>query len=158
MKATTMPVGTLICDLVDKGIKLRVESGGLRIDAPKGRVTPYVLRVLKDRKPEIIRELKGEDGEFQFGKTASLYRDAKLPNRIHLNEAILLYRKRGWIQIYSTYLESNIYLVRDDAVRVPDPSIPQYTQAEIQSLKDLTLDELKTLHEVKVIFKGKIIS
>ena len=117
-----------------------------------------MLRVLKDRKPEIIKELKGVDGEFQFGKTASLYRSAKLPNRIHLDEAIHLYLERGWIQIYSTYLESNIYLVRDDAIRVPDPSIPKYTQAEIQSLKDLTLDELKTLHEAKVLFKGKIIS
>jgi hypothetical protein len=151
-------VGTLICDLSEQGIKLSVNQGNLKVDAPKGRVTPDVLRVLKDRKPEIIKELKGVDGEFQFGKTASLYRGAKLPNRIHLDEAIHLYLERGWIQIYSTYLESNIYLVRDDAIRVPDPSIPKYTQAEIQSLKDLTLDELKTLHEAKVLFKGKIIS
>jgi len=147
MSVMEKEVGTLICDLSEQGIKLSVNQGNLKVDAPKGRVTPDVLRVLKDRKPEIIKELKGVDGEFQFGKTASLYRSAKLPNRIHLDEAIHLYLERGWIQIYSTYLESNIYLVRDDAIRVPDPSIPKYTQAEIQSLKDLTLDELKTLHE-----------
>jgi len=158
MSVMEKEVGTLICDLSEQGIKLSVNQGNLKVDAPKGRVTPDVLRVLKDRKPEIIKELKGVDGEFQFGKTASLYRGAKLPNRIHLDEAIHLYLERGWIQIYSTYLESNIYLVRDDAIRVPDPSIPKYTQAEIQSLKDLTLDELKTLHEAKVLFKGKIIS
>ncbi len=158
MNTVEMPVGTLICDLNEKGIKLSVKQDNLKVDAPKGKVTSNVLGVLKERKPEIIRELKGVDGEFQFGKTASLYRSAKLPNRIHLDEAIHLYLERGWIQIYSTYLESNIYLVRDDAIRVPDPSIPKYTQAEIQSLKDLTLDELKTLHEAKVLFKGKIIS
>ena len=158
MSVMEKEVGTLICDLSEQGIKLSVNQGNLKVDAPKGRVTPDVLRVLKDRKPEIIKELKGVDGEFQFGKTASLYRSAKLPNRIHLDEAIHLYLERGWIQIYSTYLESNIYLVRDDAIRVPDSSIPKYTQAEIQSLKDLTLDELKTLHEAKVLFKGKIIS
>ena len=158
MSVMEKEVGTLICDLSEQGIKLSVNQGNLKVDAPKGRVTPDVLRVLKDRKPEIIKELKGVDGKFQFGKTASLYRSAKLPNRIHLDEAIHLYLERGWIQIYSTYLESNIYLVRDDAIRVPDPSIPKYTQAEIQSLKDLTLDELKTLHEAKVLFKGKIIS
>ena len=158
MSVMEKEVGTLICDLSEQGIKLSVNQGNLKVDAPKGRVTPDVLRVLKDRKPEIIKELKGVDGEFQFGKTASLYRSAKLPNRIHLDEAIHLYLERGWIQIYSTYLESNIYLVRDDAIRVPDPSIPKYTQAEIQSLKYLTLDELKTLHEAKVLFKGKIIS
>ena len=158
MSVMEKEVGTLICDLSEQGIKLSVNQGNLKVDAPKGRVTPDVLRVLKDRKPEIIKELKGVDGEFQFGKTASLYRSAKLPNRIHLDEAIHLYLERGWIQIYSTYVESNIYLVRDDAIRVSDPSIPKYTQAEIQSLKDLTLDELKTLHEAKVLFKGKIIS
>ena len=158
MSVMEKEVGTLICDLSEQGIKLSVNQGNLKVDAPKGRVTPDVLRVLKDRKTEIIKELKGVDEEFQFGKTASLYRSAKLPNRIHLDEAIHLYLERGWIQIYSTYLESNIYLVRDDAIRVPDPSIPKYTQAEIQSLKDLTLDELKTLHEAKVLFKGKIIS
>ena len=158
MSVMEKEVGTLICDLSEQGIKLSVNQGNLKVDAPKGRVTPDVLRVLKDRKPELIKELKGVDRAFQFGKTASLYRGAKLPYRIHLDEAIHLYLERGWIQIYSTYLESNIYLVRDDAIRVPDPSIPKYTQAEIQSLKDLTLDELKTLHEAKVLFKGKIIS
>jgi len=158
MSVMEKEVGTLICDLSEQGIKLSVNQGNLKVDAPKGRVTPDVLRVLKDRKPEIIKELKGVGGEFQFGKTASLYRSAKLPNRIHLDEAIHLYLERGWIQIYSTYLESNIYLVRDDAIKVPDPTIPKYTKAEIQSLKDLTLDELKTLHEAKVLFKGKIIS
>ena len=158
MNATTMPIGTLIYDLSEKGIRLSVKHGNLTVDAPKGRVTSSVLGVLKERKPEIVKELEGIDEEIQFGKTASLYRGAKLPYRIHLDEAIHLYLERGWIQIYSTYLESNIYLVRDDAIRVPDPSIPKYTQAEIQSLKDLTLDELKTLHEAKVLFKGKIIS
>ncbi len=156
MNTTTVSVGTLICDLSEKDIKLRVESGDLRVEAPKGRITPYVLRVLKDRKPEIIRELKGVDEEIQFGKMASLYRDAKLPNRIHLNKATRLYLKQGWVQIYSTYLASNIYLVRDDSIKVPDRSILKYTQAEIQPFKGLTLDELRTLHEAKVIFEGKI--
>ncbi len=156
MNTTTVSVGTLICDLSEKDIKLRVESGDLRVEAPKGRITPYVLRVLKDRKPEIIRELKGVDEEIQFGKMASLYRDAKLPNRIHLNKATRLYLKQGWVQIYSTYLASNIYLVRDDSIKVPDRSILKYTQAEIHTFKGLTLDELRTLHEAKVIFEGKI--
>ena len=156
MNVTTMPVGTLICDLGEKGIKLKVKSEDLRVEAPKGRITPYVLRVLKDRKPEIIRELKGVDGEIQFGKMALLYRDAKLPNRIHLDEAARLYRERGWVQIWSTYLNEPIYLVRHKSVKVPDPSIPKYTQVEIEALKGLNLEELMTLHEAKRIFEGAI--
>ena len=115
-----MPVGTLICDLSERDIKLSVGSEDLRVEAPKVRMIPDVLRVLKDRKPEIIRELKGVDEEFQFGKTAGPYRRAKLPNRIHLDESARLLRERGWIQIWAGYLNQHIYLVRDEEVKVPD--------------------------------------
>jgi hypothetical protein len=77
---------------------------------------------------------------------------------IHINEATKLFKKKGWVQIYSGHLKQSIILLRDAKVKVPYPTLPQYTQAEIQSLKDLTLDELKTLHEAKMLFKGKIIS
>ena len=35
-------------------------------------------------------------------------------------------------------------------------AIPRYTQAELDALKGLNLDELKTLHEAKVLFGGTI--
>ena len=110
----------------------------------------------KDRKPEIIKELQSPKDDIQFGKTASLYRGAKLPNRIHLEEAVSLYQKRGYIQIFSGYLNQSIYLVKNKATRVPDPSFPRYTKEETEALRGLTLDELKTLHEAKQLFKGTI--
>jgi len=152
----TMPVGTLICDLSEKGVKLSVISGDLKVEAPKGKVTSNILGVLKNRKPEIIRELQSPEDDIQFGKLADPYSSAKLPNRIHLEEAVSLYQKRGWVQIFSGYLKQNIYLVKNKATRVPDPSIPRYTKEETEALRGLTLDELKTLHEAKVIFKGEI--
>ena len=75
---------------------------------------------------------------------------------IHINEATRLYQKRGWIQIFSGYLNQSIYLVKNKSTRVPDPSIIKYSQEEIESLNGLTLDEIKTLHEAKMIFKGEI--
>ena len=84
MNATTMPIGTLICELSEQGIKLSVKQGNLKVDAPKGKVTSNVLGVLKKRKPEIIKDLERMSDENQFGKMATLYKDAKLPNRIHL--------------------------------------------------------------------------
>ena len=82
---------------------------------------------------------------------------SSFPNRsIHIEEATRLYQERGWIQIFSGYLNQSIYLVRNKSVSVPDPSIPRYTKEETEALRGLTLDELKTLHEAKVIFKGKI--
>ena len=75
---------------------------------------------------------------------------------IHITEATRLYQKRGWIQIFSGYLNQSIYLVKNKSTRVPDPSIIKYSQEEIESLNGLTLDEIKTLHEAKMIFKGEI--
>ena len=152
----TMPVGILICDLSEKGVKLSVISGDLKVEAPKGKVTSNILGVLKDRKPEIIRELQSPEDDIQFGKLADPYSSAKLPNRIHLEEAVSLYQKLGWVQIFSGYLKQNIYLVKNKATRVPDPSIPRYTKEETEALRGLTLDELKTLHEAKQLFKGTI--
>ena len=152
----TMPVGILICDLSEKGVKLSVISGDLKVEAPKGKVTSNILGVLKNRKPEIIRELQSPEDDIQFGKLADPYSSAKLPNRIHLEEAVSLYQKLGWVQIFSGYLKQNIYLVKNKATRVPDPSIPRYTKEETEALRGLTLDELKTLHEAKQLFKGTI--
>ena len=80
-----------------------------------------------------------------------------IPDRsIHIEEATHLYQKRGWIQIFSGYLNQSVYFVKNKSTRVPDSSIPKYTKEETEALRGLTLDELKTLHEAKVIFKGKI--
>ena len=75
---------------------------------------------------------------------------------IHITEATRLYQKRGWVQIFSGYLNQSIYLVKNKSTKIPDPSIPRYTKEETEALRGLTLDELKTLHEAKVIFKGEI--
>ncbi len=75
---------------------------------------------------------------------------------IHITEATRLYQKRGWVQIFSGYLNQSIYLVKNKSIKIPDPSIPRYTKEETEALRGLTLDELKTLHEAKVIFKGEI--
>ena len=75
---------------------------------------------------------------------------------VHIKEATRLYQERGWIQIFSGYLKQSIYLVKNKATRVPDPSIPRYTKEETEALRGLSLDEIKTLHEAKQLFKGTI--
>ena len=80
-----------------------------------------------------------------------------IPDRsIHIEEATHLYQKRGWIQIFSGYMNQSVYFVKNKSTRVPDPSILKYTKEETEALRGLTLDELKTLHEAKEIFKGEI--
>ena len=79
------------------------------------------------------------------------------PNRVNsVDEATKLFKKRGWIQIFSGHLNQSVYLVKYERTQVPDSSIPRYTEAEIDALKGLNLDELKTLHEAKALFGGTI--
>ena len=74
-----------------------------------------------------------------------------------IQEATRLYRKRGWVQIFSGHLNQSIYLVRNKWVIVPDPALSKYIQDEIESLKGLSWEEAQTLHKAKVIFKGEIL-
>ena len=94
----------------------------------------------------------------KFSKISNPYNDlSHSPDRsIHITEATRLYQKRGWIQIFSGYLNQSIYLVKNKSTKIPDPAIPRYTKEETEALSGLTLDELKTLHEAKVIFKWEI--
>ncbi len=93
-----------------------------------------------------------------FSKISNPYNDlSHSPDRsIHIEEATRLYQKRGWVQIFSGYLNQSIYLVKNKSTRVPDPSIIKYSQEEIESLNGLTLDEIKTLCSAKEIFSGAI--
>tara|TARA_B100000686_G_C16166584_1_gene654240 strand:- start:79 stop:459 length:381 start_codon:yes stop_codon:yes gene_type:complete len=75
---------------------------------------------------------------------------------VQTEEAARLLRSRGWVQIRSTYLDQDIYLVKHEAVKVPDPSLPRYTQSETAALKGLNREELLTLCDVKEIFNGTI--
>ena len=74
-----------------------------------------------------------------------------------IQEATRLYRKRGWVQIFSSHLNQSIYLVRNKWVIVPDPALSKYTQDEIESLKGLSWEEAQTLHKAKVLFNGEIL-
>jgi hypothetical protein len=73
-----------------------------------------------------------------------------------VEEAAHLYRERGWVMIYSTLLDTNIYLVRDEKVKTPDTRILRYAQSELDDLRGLSTDELKLMHEAKRTFGGLI--
>ncbi len=111
------------------------------------------VKEIKKKRAEIVCAPKIEDLIQATDCEKSELREKRC---LHINEATELFKKRGWVQIYSGHLKQSIVLLRDEKIKVPYPTLPQYTQAEIQSLKDLTLDELKTLHEANVLFEGKI--
>ena len=68
-----------------------------------------------------------------------------IPDRsIHIEEATHLYQKRGWIQIFSGYLNRSVYFVKNKSTRVPDPSIPKYTKERDFIFQGLHLPEQST--------------
>jgi len=74
-----------------------------------------------------------------------------------------LFRERGWLEIKSSVLGCNIYLVQDPkkfrGKKYPAPpklDLAQYTPDEIVALKGLAPDAVKLLHQVKTMFKGII--
>ena len=75
---------------------------------------------------------------------------------IHIKEATSLYQERWWLEIYSSLLDSKIYLVRDSKIKTPDRRILRYAQSELDSLQGLSTDELKVMHEAKKAFGGII--
>jgi hypothetical protein len=125
-------VSKLLNILSEEGVRVFLERFDLKIQSKGRPISSEVRNILKARKPEIV-------------------------NTLQIEETAKFYQKQGWIQIYSGHLNTNLYLVRNNQIKVPDPSLPKYTEKEILKLSELTLDELKTLHEAKVIFKGKIL-
>jgi hypothetical protein len=126
------PASDLLLDLAAKGINISLAGEKLKLQSTAvGLITQKVRKTLRQRKPEIVRVLQIQD-------TAEEY------------------RQKGWVKIFSTYLKTELYLVRDESVIVPESSIPRYSQSEVEALKDLSIDEMKTLHEAKMVYRGSI--
>ena len=127
-----MPVNDLIADLVAHGVALFADGPYLKTRSERP-INDDIRATLKKRKPEILKALD-------------------------ISQAVEDYKRDGIIKIFSAYLEQSIYLARNErcARKVPDKTLPVYLEDELKALKDLSLDELRTLHEAKIIFTGKI--
>ena len=128
------PVSDLLLGLAEKGISVSLDGGNLRLRSMKtGLITSEVKATLSQRKPEIVKTLRND-------------------------QAIEDYRKNGFIKIFSCFLNKTIFLARDKkaAEQVPEKNLPVYFENEIEALKDLSIEELRTLHDAKCIFRGTI--
>ena len=127
-----IPVKELLNNLDAEGVHLYADGRDLKFQAVHP-IDDEMRESLKKRKPEIIKALD-------------------------IIQAVEEYKRDGFIQIFSAYLEESIYLARDENVasRVPDKTLPIYIESELAALKGLSLGELRTLHEAKIIFDGVI--
>lgn len=134
--------GSELCtDMLRRGFRFQINGEELRCRGTREQLSPELLQQLKHRKPEILS---------YFNSVQPSIRS------IQLEEASQLYRERGWVKIWSCFLNQAIYLVKNDAVKTPKSEIPRYTESEILALNGLNLEELKTLHYAKELFGGSI--
>lgn len=101
---------------------------------------------------ELIPIKESGDSPYEFNE----FNEINPEKVIQREKAIRLYRERGWIQIYSAFIKTSFYLVKDNSVKVPDGNIAKLTQAELDLLKGLSREDLLTMHEAKMIFGGAI--
>jgi hypothetical protein len=132
---------SLYSEMIQRGFQFHVNGNQLKCRGTQEWLSPELTQKLRRHKAEILACLDSGPPSIRS---------------IQLDEAAKLFRDRGWVQIWSGYLNCSVYLVQNEKSKVPDPVIPRYTQAQVEALKDLRLDEMQTLHEAKMIFKGTV--
>jgi len=65
--------------------------------------------------------------------------------------------KEGYVEVFSALLLETFYIIRNQAVKTPDPSLVRYSLQEIQALKGLSKEELRYMHFAKKEFEGDVI-
>ena len=72
--------------------------------------------------------------------------------------SIAIYRKKGWIKIYSQFVGRVVYFVKniETITKLPDSSFPVFTESDIEAFIGLDLTEAKLLIETKILFGGRI--
>ena len=145
---------------IDAGFNFEIEGENLAVQ-PASRLTSEQLQFIRQHKAEILDELR-----YGTNRINDLDEDVANPklsyklneiNPIHLEEATHLYKSRGWVQVFSSYLNQSIYLVKNKWIEVPDSALPKYARHEIEALNGLSWEEIQTLHEAKLLFKGEIL-
>ncbi len=127
--------------VIEENILTGIATASPKVDSEN------IVPKFKKQGLDILSPLYSESAKCGLNKT----------NPIHLEEATHLYKNRGWIQVFSGYLNQSIYLTRNKWIEVPDPSLPKYTRHEIEALNGLSWEETQTLHEAKFLFKGEIL-
>jgi len=135
---------TLLAELKRSGIVVSLHGENIKVESESGPLSEKVREFLKGKKQDIIRDLRETKGGIYAGAD--------------LEEAVSDYKREGYLKIYSTVLAEEIYLVRgsETAKQVPEKNLPVYRENEIPALKDLNPDDLKFLHNGKVIFGGEV--
>ncbi|MFY9139529.1 MAG: hypothetical protein WAO30_02030 [Thermacetogeniaceae bacterium] len=131
-----MTPGALLDKLEKLNVKFTINGDKLRLEAPKGVLTPEMKGAVRKQKRALITLLEAQ-------------------------EARELLEKQGWVAVDSKVLGETVLWLKDDNVVYPSRlhNLVKYTLHELKLLTsnpDLTPEGLRRLHKAKKIFQGKI--
>lgn len=143
-----MTAQELVNHLQQQDVRLAAHGDRLRIDAPRGVLTPDLRRDLQERKPELLALIRERSPRAMPTPTEveamSLEQFAKAGLILHVRAAGL----------------GELLFVSDDVPDsvLEDDRLPIYRAHELRKLAVLRPrpHSLKTIHEVKTIFQGTI--
>ena len=139
-----MTAADLVRAVEERGGTVEV-AGDALIIRPKRVLTDELRAALKARKPEVIRYLQ---------ERRPSWRDCTPEDA---REEAAAYKERGWIAIFSEVLREPIILARDEeAAKGAPEGFVTYTEAEVMTLLMMTPEEMRTVHEAKRHFSGRI--
>ena len=66
------------------------------------------------------------------------------------------YKQRGWVEIYSKFINKKFYLVKNLEVKVPDDRLLRVTQRGLQTLGGLKFNEIQQLFQAAEILCNNV--
>jgi hypothetical protein len=138
----------LIAEFQQRGFIFQINEDKLHCRGTKEPLNPELLKLLKGRKTEIMKILQENPHLDSSSKQLSTN-----GNKATFDNA-KTHRLNGFLETFSEKLQSEVYLVKDNGVKTPDPDILHYTEDELNGFFGLADSDLKTIKETKKIFSG----
>ena len=122
---------------------------------------PRIFVFFEDKWKERYLEVLKESEKSSCSKIVALDSVLREIKTTMADEWARNYSYLGYCTIYSTRLDEEIIVCRDDMVakiiKEEKRGIPIYVEKELEQLKDITNDELRNLHDAHTIYTGMFI-
>jgi hypothetical protein len=150
----------VLAELRRRGVLVEARGEMLHVEAPRGTISPEILRRLRQLKPELLRLVAMAPAPPTVGDGlggVSAVQPSLLVAEICAMALADFARAGLVVEVWSKLLGEAVVFGSDDARIDPGERRPVYRARELQVLLGLTAPtELRRVHEVKKIFRGTI--
>ncbi len=148
----------VLAELRRRGVLVEARGEVLHVEAPRGTISPDMLRRLRLLKPELLRLVAAAPPTVGDGLGGvSAVQPSLLVAEVCAMPLADFARVGLVVEVWSKILGEVVVFASDDARIDPGELRPVYRAHELQVLLGLTAPaELRRVHEVKTMFRGTI--